>query len=210
MRKLSVVLGAVLFLFVSVRSSLAAPCSSEVEAPGVFVPSEGCITLGVGYQFQHFHTLDTTFNDQAYDVSAAIHLFDLITGAGERLTAGLEGEVSAGFGGKTSSTASSLSGLDAKSLFVGAGPRLALPSTSRFEPWVHGLVGLQHFRFTQSSLVGSNSALGFIVGGGVDIRVAPRLSWRLEANYVGTTFGAPSQSYVQSQYSAGTGLVLNF
>jgi hypothetical protein len=40
----------------------------------------------------------------------------------------------------------------------------------------------------------------------VDIRVARPLSWRVEGDYVGTTF----QSSIQSNFGVGTGLVLYF
>jgi hypothetical protein len=166
------------------------------------VPERDCVELGLGYQYQHFHVFGTSFHDHAYDANATLHLFDWLTGAEGRLAVGAEGAVNAGFGGKTSGTPS----LDAKSFFIGAGPHITLQSRSRFQPWIHGLLGWQHFRFTQTDILGSNSALGFIVGGGVDIRIAPAVSWRVEGNYVGSHF----QSSLQSNYSAGTGLVLYF
>lgn len=188
---------------ISVKPAAAGPCTADTdEPPGVYVPEEGCIALGIGYEYQHFSVLGTSFHNNDYNVNLTMHLFDLVTGAVGRLTVGIEGAANAGFGGKTSGNPS----LDAKSLFVGAGPHLALPSRSRFEPWAHGLVGWQHFRFTQTATLGSNSALGFLVGGGADIRLAPRAYWRLEGDYVGTTF----QSSIQSNYSAGTGIVLYF
>jgi hypothetical protein len=186
-----------------VSPAVAGPCSADSdEAPGVYVPDEGCFALGVGYQYQHFNVFGTSFHNNDYTVNLTMHLFNLVYGANGRLTLGVEGALNAGFGGKTNGNPS----LDAKSLFVGAGPHLAIPNRSRFEPWVHGLVGWQHFRFTQTDVLGSNSALGFIVGGGVDIRIAPRAYWRVEGDYVGTTF----QSSIQSNYGFGTGLVLYF
>lgn len=204
MRRLLIMWGATLcLLLITVIPAAAGPCSPDNdEPPNVYVPDAGCFALGLGYQFQHFNVLGTSFHNNDYNVNLTMHLFDLVTGAYGRLIVGVEGAANAGFGGKTNGSPS----LDAKSLFLGAGPHVAIPNRSRYEPWVHGLVGLQHFRFTQSSILGSNSALGFTVGGGVDIRLAPRAYWRLEGDYVGTTF----QSSIQSNYGAGTGIVLYF
>jgi hypothetical protein len=203
MSKLLILSELVLFgLLLSASPAIAGPCSPEHEAPGIFVPDRGCFALGIGYEYQHFNVFGTTFHTNNYNANLTVHLFDWLTGAAGRLTVGAEAAVNAGFGGHTTGNPS----LDAKSLFVGGGPHLAVPSSSRFEPWAHGLVGLEHFRFTQSSVLGSNSALGFIVGGGVDIRLTPLFYWRLEGDYVGTTF----QSSVQSNYGFGTGVVWHF
>ena len=202
MRKL-ILFGVALFAsLVSATSATAGPCTQDQEPPTIFVPNRGCIALGIGYTYQHFNVLGTTFHNHDYNMNVTMHLFDWLTGAVGRLTVGAEGAVNAGFGGRTNGNPP----LDAKSLFVGGGPHLAVVSRSRFEPWVHGLVGVEHFRFTQTSALGSNSALGFVVGGGVDIRVAPPLSWRVEGDYVGSTF----QSSIQSNYGVGTGLVFYF
>ena len=198
-RKFLVLCGAILFLsLTSVSPSIAGPCSRDTEAPGIFVPDRGCFGLGIGYEYEHFNVLGTTFHNNAYNANLTMHLFDWLTGAEGRLTVGAEAATHAGFGGKTNTSPS----LNAKSLFVGAGPHLAIPSRSRFEPWVHGLVGLERV----SGPLGASSALGFIIGGGVDIRLSRGVFWRLEGNYVGTNF----QSSIQSNYAAGTGLVLYF
>ena len=110
--------------------------------------------------------------------------------------------VTAGFGGDTGGN----SALHVKTLFPGAGPHLAIENASRFEPWVHGLVGWQHLRYTQTAMLGSNSALGYVLGGGADFKLNPKISWRVQADYIGTHF----QSDLQSNYSFGSGVVLHF
>lgn len=182
--------------------AFAGPCTEQREAPGIFVPVRGCFEVGVGYQYQHFSVLGTTFHNNAYSADFGMHLFDLVTGAAGRLTVGVEGTATAGFGGHTGGNPS----LEAKSFFLGAGPHLAIENSSRFEPWVHGLVGWEHLRFTQTATLGSNSALGYVVGGGLDIRLTPGIYWRIQADYLGTHF----QSDLQSNYSAGTGVILYF
>jgi hypothetical protein len=198
-----VLCGAVLCLWLAAAiPSFAGPCSEQNEAPGVFVPTRGCYELGIGYQYQHFNVLGTTFHNHDYNMNFGMHLFDWVTGASGRVTVGLEGAVTAGFGGTTSGTPS----LSAKSLFLGGGPHVAIESASRFEPWIHGLVGWERLRFAQSDTLGANSALGYMVGGGVDIRLIPRIYWRVQADYLGTNF----QSSLQSNYSFGSGLILHF
>jgi hypothetical protein len=195
--------GAVLCLWLTAAiPSLAGPCTEQREAPGIFVPARGCFELGVGYQYQHFNVLGTRFHNNDYSVDFGMHLFDLITGAAGRVTVGVEGAVAAGFGGHTGGNPS----LDVKSFFVGAGPHVAIENNSRFEPWIHGLVGWERLRFTQSATLGANSALGYMVGGGVDIRLRPQLYWRFQADYLGTHF----QSSLQSNYSTGSGIILYF
>ena len=195
--------GAVLCLWLTAPiPSLAGPCTEQSEAPGIFVPVRGCFELGVGYQYQHFNVLGTRFHNNDYSVDFGMHLFDLITGAAGRVTVGVEGAVAAGFGGHTGGNPS----LDVKSFFVGAGPHVAIENISRFEPWIHGLVGWERLRFTQTATLGANSALGYMVGGGVDIRLRPRLYWRFQADYLGTHF----QSSLQSNYSTGSGIILYF
>jgi hypothetical protein len=195
--------GAVLCLWLTAAiPSLAGPCTEQREAPGIFVPARGCFELGVGYQYQHFNVLGTRFHNNDYSMDFGMHLFDLITGAAGRVTVGVEGAVAAGFGGHTGGNPS----LDVKSFFVGAGPHVAIENNSRFEPWIHGLVGWERLRFTQSATLGANSALGYMVGGGVDIRLRPQLYWRFQADYLGTHF----QSSLQSNYSTGSGIILYF
>ena len=56
---------------------------------------------------------------------------------------GLEGTVQTGWG-HTNTTPEIPRALDAKSLFVGGGPHVAFGNRTRFEPWGHVIVGLEH------------------------------------------------------------------
>ena len=107
-----------------------------------------------------------------------------------------------GFGGQTTGTPS----VSAKSLFLGAGPRVAIENKGRVEPWVHGLVGWEHLRFCQGPVLGSNSALGYMLGAGFDVKLGRQIYWRIQGDYIGTHF----QSDLQSNWSAGTGLSVQF
>jgi hypothetical protein len=195
--------GTILCLWLSAaKPSLAGPCAEQSEAPGIFVPDRGCFDFGVGYQYQRFTEFGTTFHNHDYNLDFGMHLFDLETGAAGRLSVGIEGAATAGFGGNTGGNPS----LDVKSFFLGAGPHLAIENNSRFEPWIHGLAGWERLRFTQSATLGASSALGYMVGGGLDIRLTRQIYWRFQADYLGTDF----QSSLQSNYSTGSGVLLYF
>ena len=201
-RKFMFLCGTVLCLWLSAAApSYAGPCTEQQEAPGIFVPVRGCYDLGIGYQYQHFSVFGTTFHNNDYNVVFGMHLFDLDTGAEGRMTARIEGAVTAGFGGHAGGNPA----VPVKSVFLGAGPHIAIESKSRFEPWIHGLAGWERLRL-QTATVGASSALGFMVGGGVDIRLAPLIYWRFQADYLGTNF----QSSLQSNYSFGSGIILYF
>jgi hypothetical protein len=167
----------------------------------IFQPDRGPYQFGFGYQYQHYNVLGQKFHDNGYNADFGVHVFDWITGASLRLAVAAEGAAVMGFG-HTGGTPN----LNAKSLFIGGGPHVSIESGSRIEPWLHVLPGLQHFRFTQSSTVGSNSAFGFMAGGGLDFRLNQRVNWRIQADYIGTRF----QSSEQSNFSVGSGIVLHF
>ena len=120
---------------------------------------------------------------------------------------GVDGQLGIGFHGNTG-TSTAPANLGVNSLFAGGGPRLAYRNSSHIEPWVHLVVGLQHYRFTQtaSGVLGDNSALGGAAGGGVDFRLARHLAIRLEADVLGSRFFSTNQRHFQ----AVTGLVFNF
>jgi opacity protein-like surface antigen len=167
--------------------------ASDAAAPANFhPPGREPWQLGMGYQYQHFKVLGQNFHTNAFDIDVTRYINNWI---------GFEGASVMGFGHTGAPR-----NLVAKSFFVGGGPHIAAQNQSRFEPWAHVLVGWQHFRFTQTTNIGSNSALGFMAGGGVDYKLGSRAYWRVEGNYIGTHFS----SAMQTNYSFGTGVVFNF
>jgi hypothetical protein len=174
----------------------------DANNPLIWKPERGRLQYGFGYQYQHFDVFRTAFNTHGYNVDINGHLFDAVTGADGRLTVTLEGMGAFGFGGHTTGTPS----VSAKSLFLGAGPRITIENKGRVEPWVHGLVGWEHLRFSQGPVLGSNSALGYMLGLGFDVKIGRQIYWRIQGDYIGTHF----QSDLQSNWSAGTGLMFNF
>lgn len=210
MRKLSLLFGIILCLSLGAAAADDSPAPGPVPAPVdqhppgyIFSPDRGRVQFAVGYQYQHYQYLGRTFHNNGYNADVDIYLFDWLTGAVGRLTVAAEGTGVFGFGGQTTGKPT----LTAKSLFFGGGPHVAIQSDSRFEPWAHLLPGLQHYRFTQlNSNFGSNNAFGFMAGGGLDVKIARRIYWRIQADYIFTHFA----QHPQNNYSFGSGFVFNY
>jgi hypothetical protein len=198
MRKFLVLCGSLLCLF----GVLAVPSAqAQVSQVEMYQPDDA-VQIDLGYQFQHYNALGRQFNNNGYNIGLYVHAVDWLTDPDWRITVGLEAATAFGFGGHTNGTPQ----LSAKSLFFGGGPRVAFENRSRIDPWLHGMVGLQHYRFSQDGPFGSNSTLGFMLGGGTDVKLKEGLRWRIQADYIGTTFNQSEQS----SFSIGTGVVLIF
>jgi hypothetical protein len=144
--------------------------------------------IAIGYQYNRDNLLGSPFNTHGVNVSLARYFGRWV---------GVEAQVGLGFLGNTGQTTTPPS-LSAKSVFVGAGPRLAIRNRSRFEPWGHLVVGIEHFRFSQTAgLLGSNNALAGAAGGGVDVYLKSHLALRVEADALGTRFFATNQRSFQ-------------
>jgi hypothetical protein len=177
-----------------------APAAAPTPAPVHFEPSDREEwQVAVGFQYEHFGVFGLSFHDLGYSASVTRYINDWF---------GLEGNANMGWG-HTSTSPQIPRALVANSLFVGGGPHVALSNKTRFEPWGHVLVGLAHFRFTQTNNtlgLGSNSAFGFLAGGGVDVKLGGRAYWRIQGDYVETHYLSKSEN----NYSFGSGLVFNF
>lgn len=78
-----------------------------------------------------------------------------------------------------------------KLLDYGVGPKVAWRQ-KRWEPWVHAIFGGAH---EQPQTAGnSKNSYSIQAGGGVDYRYNPRVSFRLETDYVRTGFFSQSQN----------------
>ena len=211
MRKLMLLCGLVLL------SSVAAVAQSDIStiadpsAPAALPASpqfgsRNELTewqISIGYQFNRFNMPSRTANG---DTMPAFSVND--NGINVSCTrffgswAGLEAESSAGFGSGSAPQVAS-----AASIFLGGGPRVARRGHGRYEPWIHVLVGLEHFRFTQTATAyGSNSTLAYVGGGGVDIHMNSRTAFRAQFDYLGTRLF----SLNQSNWQIGAGVVFNF
>ena len=89
---------------------------------------------------------------------------------------------------------------DARTLHFMVGPQISFPG--RISPYFHVLGGFGHMQGN-----GSNTSLAGAIGGGVDMRVAPLLSWRvIQADDVVTRFFGGTQHSLR----LSTGLVIRF
>jgi hypothetical protein len=170
--------------------SLASEPAEPAAPASLSPPDREAWQIGAGFQYLHFKTLGTSFNDYGYNAAFTRFFSNRI---------GLEGTVLAGFGHASSS-------VDAKSFFVGGGPHLAFITSRRFEPWLHVIPGWERFRFTQGPVLGNNNGFGFLGGGGVDYKFGGRAYWRFQADYVGTRISGQ----FNSGYAFGTGILFNF
>jgi hypothetical protein len=92
------------------------------------------------------------------------------------------------------------SNLDFRTLSFMVGPQVCFPG--RISPFVHALVGLGHIRAGST-----DSSFSTAIGGGVDMRIAPRLSWRiLQADAVVTRFFGGTQHNAR----ISTGIIFHF
>jgi hypothetical protein len=187
-------------VFLSLINILAITSTHAQARSQIFEPDHGRFQIGVGYQYQHYNLLGQRFHDHGVNADFSVHVFDWVAGASSRLAVAAEGTGVFGF------DTGGLPNLDAKSYFVGGGPHVSIQNHSRIEPWIHVLPGWQHFRFTQGSILTTNSAFGFMAGAGLDFRLASRAYWRVQADYIGTHF----QHSEQSNYSVGSGLIIYF
>jgi opacity protein-like surface antigen len=169
----------------------AAPASPQVFTGTA--SGSGDWEISIGYQFNEYHLQDIPvdngrgFRTNGYNVGFTRFINNWF---------GIEG--AAGFGFGKTGTTTVPANQTFKSLFVGGGPHIAFRSDSRLEPWVHGLVGLEHFRFPQGGspqggslgdrTLGSNSTLGWLAGGGLDYHLDSRIAIRGEGDYLGTQF----------------------
>jgi hypothetical protein len=152
--------------------------------------------VSIGYQYNRINLLGTPFNTNGLNTSVVRYFGRWV---------GLEGQAGFGFGNTGATTAPP--SLTANSLFAGGGPRLAFRGRSRIEPWAHAIVGIEHFRFSQTAgVLGSNTALGGVGGGGVDFRLSARAAFRVEGDWLATRFFSVNQRHFQIV----SGLVFNF
>jgi len=143
--------------------------------------------LAVG--FEYFHYRSSIFNSNLYGLHTSLTYFRY-----EWL--GIEGNVVASFG------ASNLLSESSRAVLYTAGPRFAWRE-KRFQPWLHALAGGLHIR--PQTAAGING-FGVQLGGGVDWRYRPLISFRAESDYV------RSQLYGsgQNSFQFGGGVVFHF
>ena len=153
--------------------------------------------LAVGYQYNRVNVTGTPFNTHGANMTLTRYFGRWF---------GVDTQVGIGFHGDTGSTTVPPN-LGVHSLFLGGGPRLAYRSNARVQPWIHLVVGLQDFRFTQTAgVLGNNKALGGAAGGGADFLLSRHYSIRVEGDEVETRFFSMNQRH----FLLVSGIVVNF
>jgi opacity protein-like surface antigen len=144
--------------------------------------------LAIGFDWLRFRS--SIFNASAVGVKSSVTYFlnDWF---------GVEGNVSGTFAPEI------LDREHVKVLVYGGGPKIAWRE-KRWEPWAHAIFGGSH---EQPQTAGnSKNAFAIELGGGADYRFNPRLSGRLEADWVRTTYFSQSQN----NFELTAGVVFHF
>ena len=144
--------------------------------------------LGIGVEFYRF--LSSRFDASLVGVNTTVTYFTNGWFA-------LEGNLVTGF-------APEIYDREHVKLFGGGGGIRVGSRRARWEPWGHVLAGGAHLQ--PQTAGASKTALLVQTGGGVDYRVHARMSLRLEADWVYTTFFSQSQNSFQGV----AGVVLHF
>jgi opacity protein-like surface antigen len=144
--------------------------------------------LGIGFDWLRFR--NSLFNASAVGVKSSVTYFT-------NEWFGIEGNVSATFAPEIYDRE------HVKVLVYGAGPKIAWRER-KWEPWAHAIIGGSH---EQPQTAGnSKNAFAVQLGGGADYRFNPRLSGRLEANWVRTNYFGQSQN----NFELMAGVVFHF
>ncbi len=143
--------------------------------------------LAVG--FEYFHYRSSIFNSNLYGLHTSFTYFRY-----EWL--GIEGNVGASFG------TSNLLSESSRAVLYAAGPRIAWRE-KRFQPWLHALVGGLHIRPQTASNI---NGVAFQLGGGMDWRYKPLISFRAESDYVRSQVNSSGQN----SFQLGGGVVFHF
>jgi hypothetical protein len=134
--------------------------------------------LGLGVSWERFRS--SVFNASAVGLNTSIAYY-----TNDWL--GIEGNLMTGF-------APTIFDHEHVKLFnLTGGPKIAWRQR-RWEPWVHGLVGFSHEQ--PQTAFGGRNAFAAQVGGGADYRINPRLSARLQGDWLHTQFFSQSQNNI--------------
>jgi opacity protein-like surface antigen len=144
--------------------------------------------LGLGVTWVRFRS--SVFNASAVGVNTSVVYFT-------NDWFGIEGNITAAF------APTIFQNEHVKIATYGAGPKIAWRQ-KQWEPWLHGIFGGAH---EQPQIAGqSRNSYVIKVGGGADYRWNPRISFRLEGDYVRTGFFSESQN----NFQLSGGIVFHF
>jgi hypothetical protein len=152
-------------------------------ACSVSARAQGRIDVFGGYSFEHLGTSPSR-NLNGLEITGQYKFTDLV---------GLAVDLDGHFGLPSQ--------LDGRTLHFMVGPQISLPF--RLSPFVHALGGIGHV----SDAGIRSTSFSAAIGGGINMRVLPLLSWRIvQADDVITHFFGATQNSMR----ISTGLVLSF
>jgi hypothetical protein len=139
--------------------------------------------VGTGYQYNYIDIRGafSPFSTNGFNISGTRYFGRVL---------GIEADTGFGFG-------HAAPGVSARSIFVGGGPHIAYRTHSRFEPWVHGLLGVENFHFGGTSFPGNTTSFALQGGGGLDYHFDRGLVVRVQGDYLGTHLGGVYQRNFQ-------------
>ncbi len=144
--------------------------------------------LGLGVTYLRFQS--SAFNANAAGINTSVAYFT-------NDWFGIEGNITAAF------APTIFLNEHVKILTYGVGPKITWRQ-KQWEPWLHGIFGGAH---EQPQIADqSRSSYSIKAGGGADYRWNPRVSFRVEVNYVRTGFFNQSQN----NFQLGGGIVFHF
>ena len=85
------------------------------------------------------------------------------------------------------------------------GPRVSV-SVGKMRPFAHALFGAGHVSVSTTGYSASDTSFAEALGGGLDYKLVPLISWRFQGDYLQTRFFGNTQN--NGRFS--TGIVLNF
>jgi hypothetical protein len=85
------------------------------------------------------------------------------------------------------------------------GPRVSV-SVGKIRPFAHALFGAGHVSVSTTGYSASDTSFAEALGGGLDYKLVPLISWRFQGDYLQTRFFGNTQN--NGRFS--TGIVLNF
>jgi hypothetical protein len=185
-----------LILLIAVSAGAQGPTGVGSNPPSFSSPDFPAWQISAGYQYNRINLTGTPFNTNGLNTSVVRYFGKWF---------GVEGQLGVGFGntGATSAPAN----LNVHSVFVGGGPKLAYRRWKGLEPWVHLVIGMENFRFSQTGgLLGNNTSVAGLGGGGIDYYLYPHVAVRAEMDAIESRFFSTNQRHFQ----VVSGLVFNF
>ena len=159
------------------------------------IPSAGNLYLGYSY-LRADTSLDNRGDLHGWDATLEGKLFPFV---------GLVADVGANYGTLYIPVAGGSEASSTRITNYLFGPRVSAPA-GPIRPFVQALFGASHVHESNYYFEDSDTQYAHALGGGADIHLAPRLSWRLQGDYLQTRYFGSHQD----NFRFTTGVALKF